>query len=156
MARPRLYRFALGGGGGGDGAVGVGTFECSLRHPSPRAATICGTRGVIVVEYPFWCPTAFTVQQMDGEGSQRFGAPTRHAFDLPPIAPRADAPFHFVNSQGFAYEARSSDDVCRVRSASPHSEKLPLFLSLSLSLSIPLSLCLSVSLPLSLSPSPSP
>ena len=40
---------------------------------SPRTATICGTKGVIRVAYPFWCPTSFTVQTMTGPASQQWG-----------------------------------------------------------------------------------
>lgn len=94
-----------------DGGSGVGTFECSLRHPSPRDAVICGTLGVIRVEFPFWCPTAFTVQKMSGQGSQQFGALERHEFPLPDIQP--SEPFHFVNSAGLAYEAEEANRCVR-------------------------------------------
>ena len=81
---------------------GVGTMECSLRHASPRAATICGTKGVITVPFPFWCPTTFTVQPMDGSASQTFGEPDTHSASLPESGA---GPFNFVNSRGLAYEA---------------------------------------------------
>eukprot|EP00629_Pelagomonadales_sp_RCC1024_P017896 CAMPEP_0119291440 /NCGR_PEP_ID=MMETSP1329-20130426/42463_1 /TAXON_ID=114041 /ORGANISM="Genus nov. species nov., Strain RCC1024" /LENGTH=329 /DNA_ID=CAMNT_0007292269 /DNA_START=78 /DNA_END=1064 /DNA_ORIENTATION=+ len=79
----------------------VGTFECSLRHPTPRAATICGTEGVITVPFPFWCPTSFSVQTMTGLGSQTWSAPAERTFALPSV----EGPFNFVNSEGLAYEA---------------------------------------------------
>jgi dihydrodiol dehydrogenase / D-xylose 1-dehydrogenase (NADP) len=47
---------------------GMGSFECSLQHASPRTATICGTKGVIEVPYPFWCPTTLSIQTMTGAG----------------------------------------------------------------------------------------
>lgn len=81
---------------------GVGTFECSLMHASPRTATICGTEGVITVPFPFWCPTSFTVQRMDGAASQQFGPEETYSEPLPAVA---EGPFNFVNSQGLAYEA---------------------------------------------------
>ena len=81
---------------------GIGTLECSLRHTSPRMATICGTRGVITVPFPFWCPTSFTVQPMAGAGSQHFGEARVHSEPLPKAGP---GPFNYVNSQGLAYEA---------------------------------------------------
>jgi len=82
---------------------GIGTLECSLRHASPREATICGTKGVITVPFPFWCPTTFTVQPMDGSASQTFGEPRTLEEALPEAGD--GAPFNFVNSQGLAYEA---------------------------------------------------
>eukprot|EP00322_Chrysochromulina_rotalis_P029249 CAMPEP_0115850228 /NCGR_PEP_ID=MMETSP0287-20121206/11855_1 /TAXON_ID=412157 /ORGANISM="Chrysochromulina rotalis, Strain UIO044" /LENGTH=331 /DNA_ID=CAMNT_0003304217 /DNA_START=145 /DNA_END=1140 /DNA_ORIENTATION=- len=81
---------------------GIGTLECSLRHASSRSATICGTKGVITVPFPFWCPTTFTVQPMDGPASQHFGEAQSHTAVLPEAS--ADH-FNFVNSQGLAYEA---------------------------------------------------
>lgn len=80
---------------------GIGTLECSLRHPSPREAVICGTRGVIRVSFPFWCPTRFSIQRMSGPASQTWDPPEQHEFRLPEI----DGPFHFVHSEGLAYEA---------------------------------------------------
>jgi len=82
---------------------GKGTFECSLRHPSPRSATICGTKGVIEVPFPFWCPTTVFVQTMSGLGSQTFGDKIELQFPLPEI--RDSELLHFVNSQGLRYEA---------------------------------------------------
>ena len=82
---------------------GVGSFECSLRHPSPRAATICGTKGVIEVPFPFWCPTSLTVQTMSGLGSQTFGEKTVINFPLPEV--QGAEHLNFVNSQGLLYEA---------------------------------------------------
>ena len=84
---------------------GVGSFECSLRHPSPRTATICGTKGVIEVAFPFWCPTTFTVQTMDGLGSQTFGEKVEHHFPLPAEVAGGGKPFNFVHSEGLRYEA---------------------------------------------------
>ena len=96
---------------------GVGSFECSLRHPSPRSATICGTKGVIEVPFPFWCPDRFTVQTMDGLGSQTFGKRDEHIFPLPEIdAPGsadAERDFNFVNSQGLRYEAAEATRCLR-------------------------------------------
>ena len=85
---------------------GVGTFECSLRHPSPRSATICGSKGVIEVPFPFWCPTSFSVQTMSGLGSQTFGGKEEHTFELPHIDNAAA--LNFVNSQGLLYEAAAA------------------------------------------------
>lgn len=85
---------------------GKGTFECSLRHPSPRGATICGTKGVIEVPFPFWCPTSITVQTMTGRGSQTFGEKTVLSFPLPKVND-ADQ-LNFVNSQGLFYEAAAA------------------------------------------------
>jgi dihydrodiol dehydrogenase / D-xylose 1-dehydrogenase (NADP) len=87
---------------------GVGTFECSLRHPSPRSAEICGTEGVIRVPFPFWCPTKVSSQRMTGLGSQTWESEETHSFALP--LPEAETgltagDFNFVNSQGLAYEA---------------------------------------------------
>uniref|UniRef100_A0A7S3T8Y6 D-xylose 1-dehydrogenase (NADP(+), D-xylono-1,5-lactone-forming) n=1 Tax=Emiliania huxleyi TaxID=2903 RepID=A0A7S3T8Y6_EMIHU len=81
---------------------GVGSFECSLRHASPREAVICGSRGVVRVPYPFWCPTQLLVQPMGGAASQAFGPESETNFPLPD-GPRG--PFHFVHSEGLAYEA---------------------------------------------------
>lgn len=103
--------------GGGDGAPrGVGTLECSLRHPSPRAATICGTKGVIRVAYPFWCPTSFTVQTMTGVSSQTWSDETEHSVPLP-AGIRGD--FNFVNSQGLAYEAAEATRCVRAGELEP-------------------------------------
>ena len=88
---------------------GVGTFECSLMHASPRVATICGTKGVITIPFPFWCPTSFTVQPMDGSASQSFGSPQTHEEALPLI----EGPFNFVHSEGLAYEAREVNRCLR-------------------------------------------
>jgi dihydrodiol dehydrogenase / D-xylose 1-dehydrogenase (NADP) len=85
---------------------GVGTFECSLSHPSPRAAVICGTEGVIELPFPFWCPASLTVQTMGGLGSQTFGDKLVTHFALPEIAD-AEA-LHFVHSQGLFYEAAAA------------------------------------------------
>ena len=92
---------------------GVGTLECSLMHASPRAATICGTKGVITVPFPFWCPTRFTVQPMDGVASQHFGQEQRVDEALPEVRRSEEgsgggggaAAFNFVHSEGLAYEA---------------------------------------------------
>ena len=85
---------------------GVGTFECSLIHSSPREAVICGTKGVIRVPFPFWCPTSFTVQTMDGPASQRFGPLTTIEEPLPDLGEAKPAGgFNFVHSEGLAYEA---------------------------------------------------
>jgi len=84
----------------------VGTFECSLRHPTPRGATICGTKGVLKVPFPFWCPTSFEVQTMTGLGSQDWSAPETHTFALPDV----QGPFNFVNSEGLLYEARAVNE----------------------------------------------
>jgi len=89
-------RFGAAGADGG----GIGTLECSLRHASPREALICGTEGVIRVPFPFWCPTRFTVQRMEGAASQQMGEQKEFSFDLPP----AEGPFHFVHSAGLAHE----------------------------------------------------
>uniref|UniRef100_A0A7S0LRW1 D-xylose 1-dehydrogenase (NADP(+), D-xylono-1,5-lactone-forming) n=1 Tax=Coccolithus braarudii TaxID=221442 RepID=A0A7S0LRW1_9EUKA len=88
---------------------GVGTLECSLRHASAREATICGTKGIIRVPFPFWCPTSFTVQTMSGLGSQAWSDPVEHHTPLPSI----DGPFNFVNSQGLAYEAMAVNSCLR-------------------------------------------
>merc|ERR1719424_1015251 len=80
---------------------GVGTIECSLGHASPREATICGTKGVLRVPSPFWCPTEFSVQTMSGPASQQWSEPQTYRTALPEIA----GDFNFVNSQGLAYEA---------------------------------------------------
>lgn len=85
---------------------GVGTLECSLRHPSPRAAVICGSKGVIELPFPFWCPTHFTVQTMSGLGSQTFGEKIEHRFELPEVADAET--LNFVNSQGLLYEAAAA------------------------------------------------
>ena len=89
---------------------GVGTFECSLMHASPRTATICGTKGVIHVPFPFWCPTRMVVQTMDGAASQTFGPEQTYEEPLPDV----DAgTFNFVNSQGLAYEAQEVNRCLR-------------------------------------------
>ena len=80
---------------------GVGTIECSLGHASPREATICGTKGVLRVPYPFWCPTEFSMQTMSGPASQKWSEPQTYRTALPEI----EGDFNFVNSQGLAYEA---------------------------------------------------
>ena len=90
---------------------GVGTLECSLRHPSPRDATICGTRGVIRVAFPFWCPTRFSVQRMGGRDSQAFGP--EEEFDFPLPGNLAECSFNFVNSAGLAYEAEEVNRCLR-------------------------------------------
>eukprot|EP00967_Tisochrysis_lutea_P071779 scaffold95484_cov27-Tisochrysis_lutea.AAC.1 len=83
------------------GSGGIGTLECSLKHASPREAVICGTRGVIRIPFPFWCPTRFTIQRMEGPASQRWSEPEVFEYDLPSIT----GPFTFVHSEGLAYEA---------------------------------------------------
>ena len=90
---------------------GVGTFECSLKHPSPRSATICGTKGVIEVPFPFWCPNTFTVQTMSGLGSQTFGEKETYKFDLPMVA--GSDSLNFVHSQGLMYEALAATECLR-------------------------------------------
>ena len=85
------------------------TFECSLCSASPRTATICGTKGVIRVAYPFWCPTSFTVQTMTGPASQQWGEEVTHTFPLPEVP----GPFNFVNSEGLAYEAAEASRCVR-------------------------------------------
>ena len=84
----------------------IGTFECSLRHPTPRGATICGSKGVLQVPFPFWCPTSFSVQTMTGLGSQDWSEPQTYTFDLPSV----EGPFNFVNSEGLLYEAQAVND----------------------------------------------
>ena len=82
----------------------MGTFECSLAHVSERSATVYGTKGVIEVPFPFWCPTKIKVTAMSGAGSQVWEEPVEHNFPLPnDIKPLA--PFNFVNSEGLSYEA---------------------------------------------------
>uniref|UniRef100_A0A7S2HBY4 D-xylose 1-dehydrogenase (NADP(+), D-xylono-1,5-lactone-forming) n=2 Tax=Octactis speculum TaxID=3111310 RepID=A0A7S2HBY4_9STRA len=87
----------------------VGDLECSLRNPTPRAAIICGTEGVITVPFPFWCPTKFTVQRMTGLGSQTWGEEEVFEFSLPDIS----GDFNFINSQGLAYEAEEVNRCIR-------------------------------------------
>jgi len=82
---------------------GVGSFECSLRHPSPRSATICGTLGVIELPFPFWCPAEVTVQTMTGLGSQTFGEKKTIRFPLPEVS--GAERLNFVHSEGLLYEA---------------------------------------------------
>eukprot|EP00621_Florenciella_sp_RCC1693_P014666 CAMPEP_0182533486 /NCGR_PEP_ID=MMETSP1323-20130603/13711_1 /TAXON_ID=236787 /ORGANISM="Florenciella parvula, Strain RCC1693" /LENGTH=201 /DNA_ID=CAMNT_0024743377 /DNA_START=40 /DNA_END=645 /DNA_ORIENTATION=- len=86
-----------------------GTLECSLRNPSPRQATICGTKGVIEVQFPFWCPTKFTVQGMTGLGSQTWTEKKVYEFPLPDIT----GEYNFVNSEGLAYEAAEANRCLR-------------------------------------------
>jgi len=88
---------------------GQGTFECSLRNPSPRVATIMGTLGVITVNFPFWCPTKFTVQGMTGLGSQTWSEPEVYEFPLPDIP----GSYSFVNSEGLSYEAEEMNRCLR-------------------------------------------
>ncbi|KAL3767926.1 hypothetical protein ACHAWO_001822 [Cyclotella atomus] len=94
----------------------IGTFECSLAHTSERSATVYGTKGVIDVCFPFWCPTQVKVTKMTGLGSQQWSEPEVHNFPLPSdILPLMTSDtgeggctkpgFNFVNSQGLAYEA---------------------------------------------------
>ena len=63
---------------------------------------MCGTKGVLRVPYPFWCPTEFSVQTMSGPASQQWSEPQTYRTALPEVA----GDFNFVNSQGLAYEAR--------------------------------------------------
>ena len=72
----------------------IGTFECSLRHPTPSGATICGSKGVLKVLFPFWCPTSYSVQTMTGLGSQDWSEPQTYTL----ICLSAEGPFNFVNS----------------------------------------------------------
>ena len=90
---------------------GIGTLECSLRHASPRSATICGTKGTIHIPFPFWCPTSFTVQPMDGSASQTFGEPSTYTEQLPESA--GSGLLNFVNSEGLAYEAEEVNRCLR-------------------------------------------
>ena len=85
----------------------MGTFECSLAHCSDRSAVVYGTKGVIRVPFPFWCPTTIEVTNMSGLGSQTWSEPVQHSFALPDgIMPLNDTgKFNFVNSEGLAYEA---------------------------------------------------
>ncbi|KAH8086239.1 D-xylose 1-dehydrogenase [Aureococcus anophagefferens] len=79
----------------------VGTLECSLKNPTARVGVVNGTKGVIRVPFPFWCPTEFSLQRMSGLGSQDFGPETKRSFPLPDI----EGDFNYVNSQGLAYQA---------------------------------------------------
>jgi len=89
----------------------MGTFECSLAHCSERSAAVYCTGGVIEVPFPFWCPTKLRVTKMSGQGSQTWEEPVVTEIALPDgIGPLAQADgtkpgFHFVNSEGLAYEA---------------------------------------------------
>ena len=84
-------------------------------HCSPREALVCGTKGVVRVMYPFWCPTSFSVQRMSGAGSQTMTEEQVFEFPLPDLsrpggggtgADEGAAPcFNFVNSAGLSYEA---------------------------------------------------
>ena len=74
---------------------GVGTIECSLGHASPREATVCGTKGVLRVPYPFWCPTEFSVQTMSGPASQQWSEPQTYRTALPEVA----GDFNFDDTQ---------------------------------------------------------
>lgn len=97
---------------------GVGTFECSLRHPSTRSAEICGSEGVIRVPFPFWCPTQVSSQRMTGLGSQTWEPEQVFSVDLP--LPESEtglkddgSDFNFVNSKGLAYEAEEVNRCLR-------------------------------------------
>ena len=86
----------------------MGTFECSLGHCSDRSAVVYGTKGIITINFPFWCPTSFTVVLMEGRGSQKWSEPKEYKFPLPTesIKPLNDnGKFNFVNSEGLSYEA---------------------------------------------------
>ena len=89
----------------------MGTFECSLAHCSERSAAVYCTGGVIEIPFPFWCPTKFKVIKMSGQGSQNWEEPVVTEIALPEgVGPLAQADettpgFHFVNSEGLAYEA---------------------------------------------------
>ena len=64
--------------------------------PQPYSqATICGTKGVIEVQFPFWCPTKFSVQGMTGLGSQTWTEKKWYEFPLPEIT----GDYNFVNSE---------------------------------------------------------
>uniref|UniRef100_A0A7S4HUZ5 D-xylose 1-dehydrogenase (NADP(+), D-xylono-1,5-lactone-forming) n=1 Tax=Odontella aurita TaxID=265563 RepID=A0A7S4HUZ5_9STRA len=95
-----------------------GTFECSLAHCSERSAAVYGTEGTIELSFPFWCPTEIKVTKMSGQGSQKWDGPETMTFPLPegvkalPVSKPGEGEseghvpgFHFVNSQGFTYEA---------------------------------------------------
>lgn len=94
----------------------IGTFECSLAHASDRSATVYGTRGVINVPFPFWCPTQVNVTKMTGLGSQQWSELEVYEEPLPnhivPLTTMGtgegcgtEPGFNFVNSQGLSYEA---------------------------------------------------
>ncbi|KAH8055589.1 D-xylose 1-dehydrogenase [Aureococcus anophagefferens] len=72
-----------------------------LKNPTARVGVVNGTKGVIRVPFPFWCPTEFSLQRMSGLGSQDFGPETKRSFPLPDI----EGDFNYVNSQGLAYQA---------------------------------------------------
>mmetsp|Transcript_12240 Transcript_12240/g.15265 ORF Transcript_12240/g.15265 Transcript_12240/m.15265 type:complete len:365 (+) Transcript_12240:157-1251(+) len=95
-----------------------GSFECSLAHCSERSAAVYGTKGVIEVPFPFWCPTKIRVTEMTGSASQTWSATEEIEVALPegvealPVKTPGEGEaeghvpgFHFVNSQGLTYEA---------------------------------------------------
>ena len=91
----------------------MGTFECSLGHCSDRSAVVYGSKGIIEVSFPFWCPTKFRVTLMSGPGSQAWTTPEDYAFPLPSEIKPLNDKFNFVNSEGLSYEAAEMNRCLR-------------------------------------------
>ena len=93
----------------------MGTFECSLKHCSNRCAVVYGSKGIIEIMYPFWCPTTLRVTLMDGPGSQNWSnPPTLYEYPVPTdtIKP-LDGKFNFINSEGLSYEVNEVNRCIR-------------------------------------------
>ncbi|KAK7230418.1 D-xylose 1-dehydrogenase [Aureococcus anophagefferens] len=79
----------------------VGTLECSLKNPTARVGVVNGTKGVIRVPFPFWCPAGVLPPAHVGPRVPGLWAETKRSFPLPDI----EGDFNYVNSQGLAYQA---------------------------------------------------
>jgi len=71
---------------------------CTFAVNTPRKATVLGTKGSIVVDYPFWCSTSCTVTFDDTTK-----APLKFTEPLP--TSEKFKKFYHSNSEGLAYEA---------------------------------------------------
>ncbi|XP_063000369.1 trans-1,2-dihydrobenzene-1,2-diol dehydrogenase-like [Elgaria multicarinata webbii] len=64
-------------------------LTCTMTARMPNRASINGTKGMIEIPSPFWCPTELVINGQKGE------------FPLPPPTQK----LHFTNSSGLRYEA---------------------------------------------------
>jgi len=95
----------------------LGLISAGLTSGSPRQAVIVGTKGIVRVAFPFWCPTSLSVERdpravleeeqgtassvsADVDSGAEFGP---QEFPLP--LELAEEVFHNVNSAGLYYEA---------------------------------------------------
>jgi predicted dehydrogenase len=85
----------------------VSTFHAGLDATTTLRATIIGTRGVVEVAAPFWCPTTFTLARSDGH---------HEVVELP--------------HDGLAHEAAHACE--RIRAGARESDVIPLATSIAM------------------------